>query len=122
VRSGFVIPSGDEDQFVWEPNLLGALRVGQGGIYAALGGEIRAGNDATHVFTYTISGAYPWWHLVGVLELGGTLSSEKHELYLAPGLFWNAFDFLQVGLGAPIGLTHAAADFQIVGLFVFEFF
>ena len=101
---------------------MGAFRVGQGEIYAAVGGEIRAGSPDPHAFTYTISGAYPWWHLVGVLELGGTVSSDKNELLLAPGLFWDAADCLQIGLGAPIGLTSDAADYQIVGLFVFEFF
>ena len=128
VRSGFVIPSGNENKdlgdghFVWEPNLLGALRVGQGEIYAAVGGEIRTGNSDPDAFTYTISGAYPWRRLTGVLDLGGSVSRDEHDLYLAPGAFFVVSDLLQIGVGVPIGLTRDSDDFQIVTLFVFEFF
>lgn len=130
VRSGFVIPSGDEDkglgggQFVWEPNLLGALRVGQSEIYAGVGSEIHTGNDDgdPDAFTYTIAGAYPWRQLIGSVELAGTVSGESHEIYLAPSLWWDVADFLQAGIGVPIGLTSDSVDVQIVTLFVFEFF
>lgn len=125
VRSGFVLPSGNENRglggghFVWEPNLLGAVRVGSGEIYGSVGGEISGGDP--DAFTYTVSGAYPWASLVGVLELGGSVSEDEQVMYLAPGSFWNATDFLQVGLGVPVGLSGDADDFQIVGALVFEF-
>jgi hypothetical protein len=132
VRSGFVIPSGDEDrdlgggQFVWEPNLLGALRIGQSEIYAAVGAEVHTGNGDPNrdpdAFTYTIAGAYPWRQLIGFIELAGTVSADASELYLAPGLWWDVADFLQAGIGVPIGLTGDSVDVQISTLFVFEFF
>ncbi len=128
VRSGFVIPSGDEDrdlgggQFVWEPNLLGALRVGQSEIYAGVGGEVHTGNGDPNAFTYTISGAYPWRQLIGSVDLSGTVSGDAHEIYLAPGLWWNVVDYLQSGIGVPIGLTSDSVDVQIKTLLVFEFF
>lgn len=128
VRSGFVIPSGDEDrdlgggQFVWEPNLLGALRVGQSEIYAGVGGEVHTGNGDPNAFTYTISGAYPWRQLIGSVDLAGTVSGDAHEIYLAPGLWWNVVDYLQAGIGVPIGLTSDSVDVQIATFFVFEFF
>ncbi len=132
VRSGFVIPSGDEDkdlgggQFVWEPNLLGALRVGQGEIYAAVGGEVHTHNGDTNAFTYTIAGTYPWRQLIGYVELAGTVSGsgsgDTNEVYLAPGLWWDVVDFLQAGIGVPIGLTPDSVDVQITALLVFEFF
>lgn len=128
VRSGFVIPTGDEDrdlggdQFVWEPSLLGALRVGSGEVYAGIGGEIIDGGGEPDAFTYTISGAYPWRSLVGVLELAGSTSSDEHDLYVVPGFYWNVGEILQAGMGVPIGLTSDSDDYQIVGLLVFEFF
>ena len=128
VRSSFVIPTGDEDrdlgggQFVWEPNLLAALRVGSGELYAGVGGEIVDGGGEPDAFTYTISGAYPWRSLIGVLELAGTLNSDEHDLYVVPGFYWNVGEILQAGLGVPIGLTDDSDDYQIVGLLVFEFF
>jgi hypothetical protein len=130
VRSAFVIPSGDEEkglgggQFVWEANLLGALRVGQSEIYAGVGSEIHTANSDgdPDAFTYTISVTRPWRQLIGSVELAGTVSGESHKIYLAPSLWWDVVDFLQAGIGVPIGLTSDSVDVQIVTLFVFEFF
>jgi len=125
VRAAFLIPTGDEDrdlgagQFIWSPSLLGAVRVGQGEIYGAVGGEF--GDNHDDAFTYTLAGAYPWQSLVGVFEVTGANGSGADVLYLTPGVYWNVREGIQVGVGVPIGVTDDSDDYRGIGKLVFEF-
>jgi hypothetical protein len=123
--SDFSLPTGDEDrdlgggEFVWEPSIVSAFKVGQGEIYASVGGEI--GDNHHDEVTYSLAGAYPIDKFVGLLELSGASTNDDTELYLVPGLFWHPNEKMEFGFGVPIGLTDESDDYRLVAKLVFEF-
>ena len=124
VRAAFTLPTGDEDrdlgggQFAVTPWLLSAFRVGPGEILAGIGEQIGEDDDQ---FLYDIAGAVPFNKFIGILELTGAHGGGEDAVYLTPGAYYRPSEKFQVGLGVPIGLTHDADDFALVGKLILEF-
>lgn len=124
LRGTVTLPTGDENrdlgggQFTYAPAFQSAFRVGDGEIYASIGGIF--GDNHPDLLTYSIAGAYPWRGFVGVVELSGLTGNHTDVLYATPGIYWTGHEGIELGVGVPIGLTHDSDDFQVIVKFVFE--
>jgi hypothetical protein len=125
VRSAFLIPTGASSrdlgggEFVWEPSLLGYVRVGRGEIYGGIGEQF--GDDNEH-FIYTAAAAWPVLpHTVGVLELDGSTGDGADTLYLVPGAYIHPAEATQLGVGVPIGLSDDSDDWGVIAKVIYEF-
>ena len=54
-------------------------------------------------------------------EIGWMQENKGLQSYVTPGLIYELFDDLQIGLGIPIGLTTDSDTFRISTFFTYEF-
>ncbi len=86
---------------------------------ARLGVSLEDGEDARTFFETA------YWRDVGLfhamLELDANLGRGPDELYLTPGIVTQFRDLAQLQFGAPIGLTSASANWQLLAGLLFSF-
>jgi hypothetical protein len=86
---------------------------------ARLGFSLEDGEE-TRTFLETA-----YWRDVGLfhamLELDANLGPGDDELYVTPGVNTQFRDIVQLQFGAPIGLTSASADWQLLAGLLFSF-
>lgn len=79
-------------------------------------------DDARHdpnVWFANLGGYTSWNQAVLSLELN--LSEEEEERYLTPGISYRPFENFEIGVGAAVGLTGEADNYQVIGKLVWEF-
>jgi hypothetical protein len=79
-----------------------------------------AGEEPRDNFIYNVAILYPIQRWFLVLEGNGNSTHELTTYYVTPELIWRPMSRLQFLIAAPIGVTHAAADYGIVASVTLE--
>jgi hypothetical protein len=124
VAGAFRFPTGDEEQELgeenaaFEPALLSSWDTGPVILHAAVGVEMGPDDRSLN---YSAAVEAPVNDFSFVAELAGESEEEATELYAVAGIIWRFADDAEFGLGAPVGLTEAAADWGVIATFTVEF-
>lgn len=62
-----------------------------------------------------------WSNVVPTLELSGESAEGVHQLHWTPGLHWNPSENSGLGLGIPLGLSHAPERARVMAYYTIEF-
>ena len=79
-----------------------------------------AGEEPRDEFEYNVAILYPVARWFLGVEGNGTSTHKATTYYITPELIWKPANNLQLLVGIPVGVTHAAADYGIVASVTFE--
>lgn len=100
----------------WRPSVVGGHQLNdKSEVYGGIGGAFADESGKTERLTYSTAYAHRLSRVVvGLVEVDGAIGRQSfHEMYITPGIVFNARKRVQVRAGVPIGLTRDSAEYQL---------
>lgn len=100
----------------WRPSVVGGHQINdKSEVYGGIGGAFTDESGKTERLTYSTAYAHRLSRVVvGLVEVDGAIGRQSfHEMYVTPGIVFNARKRVQVRAGVPIGLTRDSAEYQL---------